>query len=209
MSEATSPVWEQRREVTNRGDVRRQALLTALADLIAEGETLESIAVAQVTERAGVTRSGFYFYFPNLALAVGALAEGLYDDAHAANELLADTSVEPGLRIRKALTRLFDGVDQGRQTYLAALGARSAEPSLQAFWDATRADFARPIGEVITAERAAGRAPEGADADALARTLVELNDRCLELYATDSTPDREQQIEVLVTIWLRSIYATP
>jgi TetR/AcrR family transcriptional regulator, ethionamide resistance regulator len=50
------------RRTSNRGDVRRDALLTAFDELLRE-QTLEEVNVAEISRRAGVTRSAFYFYF--------------------------------------------------------------------------------------------------------------------------------------------------
>ena len=62
--------------------------------------------------------------------------------------------------------------------------------------------------ERITGEREAGRAPEGADAEALASVLLELNDRMLERLALGGDVPRETLVETVVSIWLRSIYGT-
>ena len=56
-----------------RGDRRRTALLEALDHHLREG-SLDSINIADISRRAGVTRSAFYFYFENKASAVAALA---------------------------------------------------------------------------------------------------------------------------------------
>ena len=66
--------------------------------------------------------------------------------------------------------------------------------------------FAGQVAGMIREERRARRAPAGADADALATVLLELNDRALEAYALGAEPPRAQRIEALTSIWLRSIY---
>uniref|UniRef100_UPI002B26899C hypothetical protein n=1 Tax=Nocardioides sp. TaxID=35761 RepID=UPI002B26899C len=50
------------------------------------------------------------------------------------------------------------------------------------------------------------RAPAGADAEALASVLLELNDRMLERIALGGPIAQETLIETVVSIWLRSIY---
>lgn len=203
---STTRQWDRRE--AGRGDVRRQALLDAVRELLDGGTAWERITVAQVTERAGVTRSGFYFYFPNLAMAVAALAEGLFVASNVANTLIGDTSQAPYPRIRRALGGLFDAIDAERETFAAALAARAAEPSLRAMWESVLVEYARPVSTLIEAERAAGRAPGGVDADVLARTLLVLNERSVELYALGAVADRAAQVDVLTTIWVRSIYGT-
>lgn len=198
--------WDRR--TTNRGDARRAALIDALEELLIEGETLDTIAVADITRRAGVTRSGFYFYFANIATAVAALAERIYDDAAQANDILVDTTQEPAERIRLAIGGLFDAIDRQRHIFRAVLAARSVDPALREFWDRNRAAYAVPIGRLIAAERRAGQAPAGADPNALALMLLELNDRSLEIFALGIGPARRKHVDAVVSIWLRSIYGS-
>lgn len=196
-----------RRTTGNRGDERRAALLQALDELLRESESLEAINVAELSRRAGVTRSAFYFYFESKATAVAALLEELYDDAAGATDLLVEAQGDPEVRLRKVIAGLFDAVDRRPHAHRALLEARATSAAVRGFWDAERATFARAIAGMITAERAAGRAPAGADADALAAVLLDLNDRAIESHVHGGGPGREQHIEVLTSIWLRSIYA--
>ncbi len=70
------------------GDDRRTALLESLDHHLREEGSLDSINIADISRRAGVTRSAFYFYFENKASAVAALMEEMYDESFAAADLL-------------------------------------------------------------------------------------------------------------------------
>ena len=48
---------------------------------------------------------------------------------------------------------------------------------MREIWDDARQSFVESVAEMIRADRAAGRAPDGLDADVLATVLLELNDR--------------------------------
>ncbi|WP_322938652.1 TetR/AcrR family transcriptional regulator [Nocardioides bizhenqiangii] len=189
----------------NRGDARREALLQAFDELLRE-RSLEEINVAEISRRAGVTRSAFYFYFESKALAVMALMQDLYDAAGDANELLVKAEGDSAERIRTAITMLFDSVDTSPHTYRALLEARSSSATVRKMWDAGRADFAGVIAGMIETERAAGRASEGPDAASVAAVLLDLNDHALERHSLGSGPPREQHIDALAFIWLRTIY---
>lgn len=193
------------RRTSNRGDVRRDALLTALDELLRE-QSLEAVNVAEISKRAGVTRSAFYFYFESKAMAVMALMQDLYEAAAYANELLVGAQGDATARVRTAITGLFDSVDSSPHTYRALLEARASSPTVRAMWDAGRADFARVIAGMITEERAAGRATPGPDPDALASVLLDLNDHAVERHSLGSGPPREQHIDTLTFFWLRTIY---
>jgi AcrR family transcriptional regulator len=195
------------RRTAGRGDVRRDALLEAFDALLRE-QSLEEVNVADISNRAGVTRSAFYFYFENKAVAVLALMQGLYDAAAEANELLVKADGDTETRIRTAITLLFDSVDQTPHTYRALLEARATSGSVREMWDAGRADFAGVIAGMIETERAAGRATEGPDAEALASVLLDLNDHSLERHSLGSGPPRDAHIEAITAIWLRTVYGT-
>ncbi len=205
----TSGPWNRLvdRRGTHKGDARRDALLSAFDELLRE-QSLDDINVAEISRRAGVTRSAFYFYFESKALAVMALMQELYDAAADANEMLVKAEGDPEPRIRAAIALLFDTVDSSPHTYRALLEARGSNPDVRQMWDAGLADFAAVIAGMIETERAAGRAVEEPDAHAVAAVLLDLNNHALERHALGSGPPREQHIEALVSIWLRTIYGT-
>lgn len=196
------------RRSVNRGDERREALLAALDDLLRE-QTLEEVNVAEVSRRAGVTRSAFYFYFESKAMAVLALMAGLYDEASAAADLLAKAEGEPADRFRDAVTALFDSVDRTPHTYRALLEAHAGSPAVRELWDAGRADYARQVAEMVGRERATGNAVDGPPADALADVLLDLNDRALQRYALGGGPSREDTVAALTHLWTTSLYGSP
>jgi AcrR family transcriptional regulator len=189
------------------GDLRRAALLEAFDELLRE-QSLEAVNVAEISRRAGVTRSAFYFYFESKAIAVMALMQGLYDAAADANELLVKAEGEPEQRIRAAITMLFDSVDRSPHTYRALLEARVASPTVREMWDAGRAEFASVIAGMIGTERAAGRATPGPDPEALAAVLLDLNDHSLQQHSLGTGPARQDHVDALTFIWLRTIYGT-
>lgn len=191
----------------NRGDSRRDALLQAFDELLRD-QPLDEINVAEISRRAGVTRSAFYFYFESKAIAVMALMQGLYDAARDANELLVKAEGLPEARIRAAITMLFDSVDASPHTYRALLDARASSAAVRQMWDAGRADFAGEIAGMIETERAAGRAAEGPDAGSLAAVLLDLNDHALERHSLGSGPPLDQHVEALACIWQRTIYGS-
>lgn len=195
------------RRSVNRGDQRRAALLDAFDELLKE-QTLDEVNVAEISRRAGVTRSAFYFYFESKAAAVLALMSELYDDASDATDLLVKAEGEPEPRIRAVITRLFDSVDRTPHTYRALLEARATSPGVRELWDAGRADFAHDVAEMIDRERSAGHALAGPDSEALAAVLLDLNDNAVERHALGGTADRDHHIDALTHLWITSIYGS-
>ena len=197
-----------RRAPQQRGDQRRSALLEALDEALHD-QSLESINIADISRRAGVSRSAFYFYFENKAYAVAALMAEMYDEAFAATNVLVSQEGTARWRIEQSITGLFDALERHVHVYRAMLEARGTNQSVRELWDSDRESFVGPVAGMIRAERAAGNAPDGVDATALAAVLLEVNDRALERLAVGSRIPRKKHIAALVQVWLGSIYGTP
>jgi TetR/AcrR family transcriptional regulator, ethionamide resistance regulator len=190
-----------------RSDQRRIAILESLDQHLRES-SLESVNIADISRRAGVTRSAFYFYFENKAAAVAALMEGMYDDAFRATENLTQSPEPPRQRIRAAIEAMVDTWERHRYLFSAMLEARGSSGAVRQIWDSDRESFVTPVAAMIESERAAGRAPDGPPAIVLASMLQELNDRILERLTVGGPLTREQLVEGAQTIWVRTIYGT-
>ena len=191
-----------------KGDERRAALLAALDHHLLEGDgALDSINIADISRRAGVTRSAFYFYFESKAVAVAALSEEMYDASLAAAAHITDAG-SPADNIEAVIRTLFGAWEKHQHLYRAMLDARATSPAVREMWEADRLSFVAPVAEMIEAERTAGRAPAGADATPLASVLLELNDRMLERLSLGGDIERDTLVETVVSIWLRSIYGS-
>ncbi len=119
-------------------DQRRAALLESLDTLLRES-SLDEINIADISRRAGLTRSAFYFYFESKHLAVAALMEQVYVGALAATKRLADPALAPEERVRGMVETLFDSVEENHHLFRATLEARGQSATLQQLWEIGRA----------------------------------------------------------------------
>jgi AcrR family transcriptional regulator len=195
------------RRTPHKGDQRRAALLESLDHHLQES-SLESINIADISRRAGVTRSAFYFYFENKAVAAAALMEEMYDEIVVAAGLISTTDGPPATRIETMIRELFAVVDRHAHQFAAMLETRATSEAVRTLWESDRQSFVEPVAEMIRHEREVGGAPDGPDATVLATVLLELNDRMLERTAVGGPLTRDQQVEALTTIWLRTIFGT-
>ena len=106
-----------------RGDRRRTALLESLDHYLRES-SLDSINIADISRRAGVTRSAFYFYFENKASAVAALMAEMYDESLGAADLLRGDA-SPAENIDAMIRALFSTWDKHEHLFRASLDARA------------------------------------------------------------------------------------
>lgn len=195
-----------------RGDRRRTALLAALDEQLREAgadASLDDINVADLTRRAGVTRSAFYFYFDNKAGAVAALMDEMYDEAWGAADLLVGDGAMRE-RTAAAIRTVFEGWGRRPHVYRAMLEARATSPAARERWAAHIDSFIEVVAAVIDAERVARQESGGPSAVAVATALLDVNDRTLErlVRATDDGFDWETHVEAVVHLWLSSIYGS-
>lgn len=188
-----------------KGDQRRTALLAALRALIEE-RPFEEISISDISTRAGVTRSAFYFYFANLPTAVAALTADLYDEVATTTESFVGASGDPRAALARMLREVFASWEQRAPMFRALLEARWTDAGVRRMLDEDRHSFVAPLAAWIEDERAAGRAADGPPGDVLATVLLELNDRALESLVLGPTVPRERFVDTLVTVWIRSIY---
>jgi AcrR family transcriptional regulator len=193
------------RRPPQRGDQRREAILDELETSLQE-TGFDDINIAEVAERAGVSRSAFYFYFENKAAAVAALMERMVDDTFFVTDVFTMAEQSPQTRVYTMLDGLFDTWERHRHMFRAMLEARGHSPTVREFWDEARGSFVDSVATMIRSERAAGSAPDGIDADVLATVLLEVNDRLLERLTFGGALDRHQLAQGAAAVWLGSIY---
>ncbi len=191
-----------------KGDERRSALLEALDHHLQGDSSLDAINIADISRRAGVTRSAFYFYFDNKAAAVAALMDEMYDDGFGAAELIGGSGAMRE-RTATAIRAIFTTWGRRTHIYRAMLDARSSSPAVREQWAASQRSFVDVVTALIEDERAAGLAPSGVDSGSIATALLDLNDRTLErLVRSDEDFDWDQHLEAVVHVWLASIYGS-
>ena len=144
--------------------------------------------------------------FPSdfVVIVIGNVGDPDDEDPHAPPRAVNDTG--RNVNERTFCDGLFDSVEENHHLFRATLEARGQSAALRQLWDADRTSFAAMVADLVRRERGAGRAAEGPDALALATMLLELNDRMLERVALGGPLGREELVEGVVAVWLRSIY---
>ncbi|MCD2264149.1 TetR/AcrR family transcriptional regulator [Dietzia aurantiaca] len=188
-----------------RGDRRREDILSALDERL-KTTALDDISVADLTEAAGITRSAFYFYFDSKAAAVSMLLVVVNKEAGEAIDIIVGGEGDFRRRVTAGLTRLIDRVLEVDHIYRALLTARTKHEPTREMWDAGRRYNAAPVADFIRAERAAGRAPDGADAQSLAEGLMQLNQQILERVVYEPGAPRDALLAITTDMWVRTVY---
>jgi TetR/AcrR family transcriptional regulator, ethionamide resistance regulator len=201
------PVAPERRGPT-RGDRRRRAILDAVEALLRD-RSIAALSVEDVAEAAGIARSGFYFYFESKYAALGALLAGVWDEMARATAPFFEGSDEPPAAY---VPRTLDDLDavwtRHEHLLVAMVDASGTDPGVRELWEFWMGRWTAMTAERIEAERAAGRAPAGPPATALAEVLLRMNER--SCYAASRRGARRREREAmrraLAAVWLASVW---
>jgi AcrR family transcriptional regulator len=207
----TTPIRRPRHvQAPRRGDERRRLLLTALEDLLATTPFAE-IGISDITAAAGVTRSGFYFYFSSKAAAVAALLEDFREQMEEAGAAWYESSTASPLdRVTTTVHASAALWRSHAHLLVAMLDAASADPEAREIWGSWTAGFVERISARIRADRKAGLVHTTADAGALAVVLMGATLRAMEAevrqVAAGRRPTRALN-DALIDLWFRTLYA--
>ncbi|MCW3010456.1 MAG: hypothetical protein JWO90_860, partial [Solirubrobacterales bacterium] len=159
MAEAQLPTLAPRRPEP-KGEVRRAALLAALEELLRE-RPLAAVGVSEVSAKAGLTRSAFYFYFPGKEAAVTELLHGVFEEMLGGARTWMNGEGDPRDGLGTALEGTVRLWREHRHLILAMLDARDGDPAVRALWDWWIERFVPPLGSAVEGVRAGGGAPAG------------------------------------------------
>lgn len=199
-----------RRERTIRptGDERQEAILET-AERLLMGRGLDDISIEDLATGAGISRPTFYFYFSSKDEVLLALLERVIREVQVrVGSLPRDFAADPATTWRQSIGAFVDVFAAHRSVAVAVLVARGRNARVHDLWAASMQSWADYTTEVIVDERARGAAPGGIDARDLALSLNLMNERVLSATFSADTPavEHERALDVLATIWLRSIY---
>jgi AcrR family transcriptional regulator len=190
-----------------------QAIFAATEELLLE-VPLQYLSVAQIIERAGVSRATFYFYFSSkYAVVTGLLAQvmdEIYDVMQPFVQRQESTIAEAELR--ESLTAAAGVWFKHRASLRAVMEHWHAVPELKALWLSVINRFASGLAVSIDRERAAGLAAPGGDSRQLGAALIWATERCFHvagLGVDEELPSEKEIVEPLLAMWLGTIYGTP
>ncbi|HET9124915.1 MAG TPA: TetR/AcrR family transcriptional regulator [Solirubrobacteraceae bacterium] len=188
------------------------AILTATERLLRE-RPFGELAVSDIIDVAGVSRTSFYAHFPSRSAVLAACLKRVVGElAIAVDPFLTEAEDDPARAIRVSLER-----------WVAVAGAHGAllrtaseewphDPELQTLWFDVIGAFSGPVAGVIERARASGAAPPGADPDALAACLMWGYERVLHVALVGGAPGLEDLsaiVEPLAQMMVSGVFGDP
>lgn len=196
-----------------RGDKHRQAIMQAVRELLQEGPFSE-LSVSAISLRAGVARSGFYFYFDS---KYSVLAQMLAEAAEELEELTHFFAPrQPGESPEQFAKRMVGSAaavyTDNDPVVRACDAARHTDVEIQQILNRQLNVVFRQIVSVVDAEMKAGTArPISDDIPTLIRTLTGATALALtgDPLMVGSESDFERRVSVLEKMWLNALWGGP
>ncbi|MGY1663318.1 TetR/AcrR family transcriptional regulator [Geodermatophilus sp. SYSU D00705] len=192
------------------GDDRERAILATAEALLAQRSPAE-ISVDDLARGAGISRPTFYFYFASKEAVVLALLDRVVAEARELRAAaLAGASDDVRESWRAALVAVRDTFRAHRALTAAATQLLAASAEVRELWSQVMEGFVAETAAAIEGERARGAAPGGPAARDLATALNWMNERVIQGTLAGQQPavGEDELIDVLLTVWLRTIYGT-
>jgi AcrR family transcriptional regulator len=193
-----------------RGDKQRHAIVQAVRELLEEKPFAE-LSVSTISDRAGVARSGFYFYFDSkyavLAQILGEAARELEELTHYfAPRGEDEVPAEFAQRMVGSAAAVYAHNDP---VMSACNVARNTDAEIREILDGQLEATVDQIVPIIEAEIRAGTAhPITDDVRGLIRTLAATTSFTLSGESAYVGPDRDvnRAVQVLEKLWLHALW---
>ncbi len=182
------------------------AILTATEQLLAQ-TPLHDLSVAQIIDRAGVSRATFYFYFSSKFAVVAALVKLAIAEIYSVSRRTLHSP--PGAaRVAAIKQRIRDSAevwDRHRPVLGATVENWHVYPELRGLWLEMLSGLTDAIASELQEMRTGVAHPVGSEVRAIASMLAWTTERCLYTLGIDGylAPDeRETRLDALTQVWL-------
>ena len=193
-----------------RGDKHRQAIMQAVRELL-QHKPFAELSVSTISRRAGVARSGFYFYFDSkYAVLAQILAEAFEEleerTQHFAPRQAGESPEDFAKRMVGSAAAVYAHNDP---VMTACSAARHTDIEIRDILDQQFEVVLREIAAVVGAEVQAGTArPISGDLPTLIRTLAATTALMLtgDTFLVGRDGDPERRVRVLEQMWLNALW---
>jgi TetR/AcrR family transcriptional regulator, ethionamide resistance regulator len=180
------------------------AIFKATEKLLAK-QAFVDLSVAQIIERAGISRASFYHYFSSkLGVIAGLLVAVMDDIFDTASPFLLRPGATMTESLRISMQNAMDVWTEHRVLLRVVMENWASSEELEAQWTGAMNRFAEAVAIEIDDERAAGQLPPGLPSRELASVLIWSTERCLYIAGREadvSAYDERARVETLVTLW--------
>lgn len=199
---------DRRAQLRRRREAIEQAILDATEALLAD-RPFRDLSIEDVMARAGLTRTAFYRYFPDLEAVLLRHLLHAQGELGQAADLWLNIDVDPREGLLPAATALAEVFCQHGRLLLALADASAGSPDIEQAWHTAIQSFVAPVQARIEGLHQQGLC-QIADPAQTAIALVWMNERyLLETYGRGPGLPIPEAAQTLATIWRRTLFAEP
>ena len=180
------------------------AVREALVGLLGE-RPFKDVTVDELARRTGLSRTAFYFYYPDKNEVLKEAAETVAAEAYAEADRWWHGSGPPEQLVREALEGIANVFCKHDGILRAALEVTTYDPAFRAFYWALIRRFVDATAEHLWREIGAGRARR-LDVEVVAESLVWMAERCAYAFFLIEGRPQNEVIEPLTSIWVHAVY---
>jgi AcrR family transcriptional regulator len=185
-------------------DEVQAAVRAALVELLGE-RPFKDVTVDELARRAGLSRTAFYFYYPDKNEVLKGAAEAVAAEVYAEADRWWHGEGPPEQLVREALDGIADVYRAHADMLRAAVEATTYDDGFRTFYEALIRRFVTATADHLRRESAAGRL-RSLDPDPIAEALVWMAERCNHaLLLLEGRPQAEV-VESLTSIWVHALY---
>ena len=194
------PAPEQHRNRTE------EAILSAARAELIEGGFRDA-TVELIARRAYVSRTSFYFYFPNKRAVMDRLIRQVFAEMYEAAGPYVEGDGDPRADLHAALAGVVVVVDREADVLRLALDLAGAEDQLPSEWQPYIHLFVRSATERIERDQRRGLAPDDIGAAISARALCAMVERHVAVELILGEGDAHASVAALAELWYRAAYS--
>jgi TetR/AcrR family transcriptional regulator, ethionamide resistance regulator len=180
------------------------AVREALVKLLAE-RPFKDVTIDELARRAGLSRTAFYFYYPDKNEVLKEAAETAAAEIYAEADRWWHGSGPPEQLVREALEGIANVYCAHGDMLRAALEVTTYDDEFRVFYWSLIRRFVNATAEHLRRELDAGRGRR-LDIEVVAESLVWMAERCANAFFLTEGRPKSEVIEPLTSIWVHALY---
>src|SRR5436190_7989870 len=180
------------------------AVRRALVELLGE-RPFKDVTVDELARRAGLSRTAFYFYYPDKNEVLKEASEAVASEVYAEADRWWHGEGPPEQLVREALSGIAAVYCEHADMLRATVEATTYDEEFRAFYEALIMRFVTATAEHLCRERDAGRL-RALDPDPIAEALVWMAERCNYAFLLIENRPQSDVVDSLTAIWVHALY---
>ncbi len=182
----------------------QEAVRDALVELLAE-RPFKDVTVDELARRSGLSRTAFYFYYPDKNEVLKEAATEVAGELYAEADRWWHGEGPPEKLVREALAGIAAVYCDHADVLRAAVEATTYDPEFRAFYESLVRRFVEATADHLQRELEVGRV-RPLEPNSIAEALVWMAERCnYEILLIEGRSPSEV-VESLTAIWVHALY---